>query len=126
MSTSSIDDTDKKLRGFQHIIQDLSAENAELKERIQLLTEETGLLKEVGANCRLVSSYTRPEGFWRSRKSPADCQEIKLLEETGSGSVTGGATNVAELRDARSTIESHLQTIKEVSCYSMRCNRMHG
>jgi hypothetical protein len=38
---------EKKLRGFQHIIQELSAENAELKERSDHLAEETTLLKEV-------------------------------------------------------------------------------
>jgi hypothetical protein len=40
-------DAEKKLRGFQHIIQELSAENAELKERSDSLQEETSLLKEV-------------------------------------------------------------------------------
>jgi cell division protein FtsB len=45
-TTASVD-AEKKLRGFQHIIQELSAENAELKERSESLEEEITLLKEV-------------------------------------------------------------------------------
>ncbi|EIW67626.1 hypothetical protein TREMEDRAFT_45156 [Tremella mesenterica DSM 1558] len=44
----------KRIVGFQHIIQDLSTENADLKDKLQSLAEEVGMLKE----------------------------EIKLLEET--------------------------------------------
>lgn len=50
MSTgSAADDPEKKLRGFQHIIQELSGENAELKEKYESVLEEVGLLKEVRA-----------------------------------------------------------------------------
>ena len=47
VDTSASVDAEKKLRGFQHIIQELSAENAELKERSESLEEEITLLKEV-------------------------------------------------------------------------------
>ena len=47
-TTASVD-AEKKLRGFQHIIQELSAENAELKERSESLEEEITLLKEVSS-----------------------------------------------------------------------------
>ena len=46
-SGSALDDPEKKLRGFQHIIQELSAENAELKEKYTSVMEEIELLKEV-------------------------------------------------------------------------------
>ena len=50
LSASSFDDPEKmekKIRGFQHIIQDLSAENAEMKEKYSMAMEEISLLKEV-------------------------------------------------------------------------------
>lgn len=47
LSTGSSIDEEKKLRGFQHIIQELSAENAEMKAKLEALGEETSLLKEV-------------------------------------------------------------------------------
>jgi len=56
------------MRGFQHIIQELSAENAELKEKHQNVLEEVALLKEVRCAC--------------STRIGIDVQEIKLLEET--------------------------------------------
>lgn len=40
---------EKKIRGFQHIIQELSSENADLKERSDSLQEEANLLKEVNS-----------------------------------------------------------------------------
>jgi hypothetical protein len=47
LSNGSSDDDSKKIVGFQHIISELSNENAELKERCQHLVEEVSLLKEV-------------------------------------------------------------------------------
>ena len=97
---SSDVDVEKKVRGFQHIIQELSSENAQLKEHRDSLQEETALLKEV----RTYFTSTQAEGC-------ADVpQEVKLLEEAGEG----GAADVKELREARSTIEVNEQTIKEV------------
>ena len=52
---SSSDDDSKRLRGFQHIIQELSAENAEVKDKYQAVLEEVALLKEVRTG-RLCSS----------------------------------------------------------------------
>lgn len=39
-------DAEKSLRGFQHIIQDLSGENAELKSKLEVLRGEIDVLKE--------------------------------------------------------------------------------
>ena len=66
---SASDDPEKKLRGFQHIIQELSAENAELKEKYTSVMEEIELLKEV-------------KFFGQDPSSDTDrLQEVKLLEE---------------------------------------------
>ena len=48
LSSSSLNEenSDKRLRGFQHIITELSTENAELKEKYQSVLEEVALLKE--------------------------------------------------------------------------------
>ncbi len=55
MSTgSAADDPEKKLRGFQHIIQELSAENTELKEKYEGVLEEVNLLKEASLTGRSV------------------------------------------------------------------------
>jgi len=91
---------EKKLRGFQHIIQELSAENAELKERSDHLAEETTLLKEV-------SPSSRPA----LKAVSDDMQEIKLMEEAGEG----GSADLKELREARATVEANEQTIREVN-----------
>jgi hypothetical protein len=47
LSTGSAEDDEKRLRGFQHIISELSAENAEVKEKYESVLEEVALLKEV-------------------------------------------------------------------------------
>ena len=80
---SNGDDADKRLRGFQHIISDLSNENAELKEKYRNIEEEIELLKEV----RLPTFLLTPAHL---------CQENKLLEETRElGSPNGdGAVSV--------------------------------
>jgi len=70
---SAADDAEKKLRGFQHIIQELSAENADIKEKYQSVLEEVGLLKEVKLFL-----------YWR----------MKLIN-------TGGQTAGGDKRDAR-------------------------
>lgn len=52
--SSGPQDAEKSLRGFQHIIQELTSENAELKkscdelrEENQLLASDTALLRDV-------------------------------------------------------------------------------
>ena len=78
---SAADDPDKKLRGFQHIIQELSAENAELKEKYQSVLEEVGLLKEVLIS---LGSWFRVLTF---------AKEVKLLEEANDLPNGGERTN---------------------------------
>ncbi|ODN93504.1 hypothetical protein L198_05369 [Cryptococcus wingfieldii CBS 7118] len=94
-SSSSSEDTEKKIRGFQHIIQDLSAENADLKEQCESLREEVALMKE----------------------------EVKLLEETAGDLPSGGAGNQKELLEAKTTIKelnrevAELETLIETKIY---------
>lgn len=84
---SSSDDDSKRLRGFQHIIAELSAENAELKEKYETVLEEVSLLKEV-RTCA-----------W----DQTDDQEIKLLEETNElGGVKSPGAAVGISRSSRS------------------------
>ncbi|WVQ73438.1 hypothetical protein IAR50_003010 [Cryptococcus sp. DSM 104548] len=94
-SSSSSEEAEKKIRGFQHIIQDLSAENADLKEQCESLREEVALLKE----------------------------EVKLLEETAGDLPSGGAGNDKELSEAKVTIKelnrevAELETLIETKIY---------
>ncbi|ODO00112.1 hypothetical protein I350_06737 [Cryptococcus amylolentus CBS 6273] len=94
-SSSSSEDTEKKIRGFQHIIQDLSAENADLKEQCESLREEVALMKE----------------------------EVKLLEETAGDLPSGGAGTEKELLVAKTTIKelnrevAELETLIETKIY---------
>ncbi|WVR06658.1 hypothetical protein IAU60_003690 [Kwoniella sp. DSM 27419] len=85
LSTGSSDDAEKKIRGFQHIIQDLSAENADLKETCDSLREEVGLLKE----------------------------EVKLLEDA-SADGQAGAADSKELVEARIAIKELNQEVAEL------------
>ncbi|ORX37067.1 hypothetical protein BD324DRAFT_624655 [Kockovaella imperatae] len=89
LSSGSSDDAEKRMRGFQHIISDLSAENAELKDKYQNLVEEVDLLKE----------------------------ENKLLEETRelSGGVGSEAESSKETDAAQATIKRQEQTIQELN-----------
>ncbi|KAK6907893.1 hypothetical protein I203_101894 [Kwoniella mangroviensis CBS 8507] len=90
LSTGSTEDADKKIRGFQHIIQELSAENSELKEQMESLKEEVILMKE----------------------------EIKLLEEAASdgqgGSAPGGAVDHKELSEAKVIIKELNREVAEL------------
>ncbi|TYJ58409.1 hypothetical protein B9479_000955 [Cryptococcus floricola] len=94
-SSSSSEDTEKKIRGFQHIIQDLSAENADLKEQCESLREEVALMKE----------------------------EVKLLEETAGDLPSGGAGTEKALLEAKTTIKelnrevAELETLIETKIY---------
>ncbi|WVW85108.1 hypothetical protein I302_107145 [Kwoniella bestiolae CBS 10118] len=92
LSTGSTDDADKKIRGFQHIIQELSAENSELKEQVESLKEEVVLMKE----------------------------EIKLLEDAAadgqapSGSGSGSGVDQKELSDAKAMIKELNREVAEL------------
>ena len=80
-SGASSDDESKRLRGFQHIIQEMSTENAELKDKHQNVLEEVALLKEV-------------RDFYLARVK-TDGQEINLLEETSDAADQGEKPAVA-------------------------------
>ena len=84
---SSSEDTDKRLRGFQHIISELSGENAELKEKYESVREEVELLKE----------------------------ENKLLEETKDLADGSGGDSSKELLAAQAIIKVHERTISELN-----------
>jgi hypothetical protein len=84
-SGSSSEDADKRLRGFQHIIQDLSAENAGLKDKHKSAIEEVNLLKE----------------------------ELRLMEELST--TPNGASDGGDLKDAQATIRGLESTIKDLN-----------
>ncbi|WVQ84231.1 hypothetical protein IAT38_006382 [Cryptococcus sp. DSM 104549] len=97
-SSNSSEDADKKIRGFQHIIGEMSTENAELKEQCESLKEEVTLMKE----------------------------ELKLLEEAAAEDSKDGKAAEAdgkELADARATIKelnrevAELETLIEAKIY---------
>lgn len=63
LSTSSVTSegsVDKSIRGYQHIVQELSAENAVLSAKVKDLEAEMSLLKEV---CRGLHLKIRASGF---------------------------------------------------------------
>ncbi|KIY32706.1 hypothetical protein I305_04864 [Cryptococcus gattii E566] len=86
LSTSrSSEDAEKKLVGFQHIVQELSTENADLKEQCESLREEISLMKE----------------------------EIKLLEEAAAD-IPGAQGDQKELLAAKATIKDLSREVAEL------------
>ncbi|OXG73024.1 hypothetical protein C349_06687 [Cryptococcus neoformans var. grubii Br795] len=84
-SSTSSENAEKKLIGLQHIVQELSTENADLKEQCESLKEEVSLMKE----------------------------EVKLLEEA-SADIPGAQGNQKELLAAKATIKELNREVAEL------------